>query len=63
MDGTTPFFTDSGLRELSSCTLQGVFGGTIAFSPATSLEIGVSEDLAVNTASDVVLHLALSRRF
>jgi hypothetical protein len=61
--GHTGFYGGSDLRELSRGALQGVIGGTVAFSPATALDIGVSEDLAVNTAPDVALHLALSRRF
>ncbi|HEY5975509.1 MAG TPA: DUF3187 family protein [Geobacteraceae bacterium] len=61
--GHTPFYGDSDLRELSHSALQGVFGGTIAFSPTTTLDIGVAEDLAVNTTPDVTLNVALSRRF
>ena len=61
--GHTPFFSGSELRELSESALQVVVGGTLAFSPKTSLDIGVSEDLAVNTTPDVALHLALRRLF
>ena len=61
--GHTPFFTGSDLRELSESALQLIVGGTLAFSPQTSLDIGVSEDLAVNTTPDVALHLALHRLF
>jgi hypothetical protein len=38
-------------------------GGTVAFDTKTSLDIGVSEDLIVATAPDVVFHLALRRTF
>jgi hypothetical protein len=38
-------------------------GGTVAFGKKTSLDIGVSEDLIVATAPDVVFHLALRRTF
>jgi uncharacterized protein DUF3187 len=61
--GHTPFFTGSELRELSESALQLIVGGTLAFSPQTSLDIGVSEDLAVNTSPDVAFHLALRRLF
>jgi Protein of unknown function (DUF3187) len=61
--GHTPFFTGSDLRELSNSALQLIVGGTLAFSPRTTLDIGVSEDLAVNTAPDVALHLSLRQLF
>ena len=63
LSGHTPFYGDSDLRELASPALQFIIGGTISLSPRTALDIGVSEDIAVNTSSDVALHLALSRRF
>ncbi len=59
----TPFYGDSSLPELGDSAVQLIMGGTIAFSPTTSLDIGVSEDLAVYTSPDVALHLALTRRF
>jgi hypothetical protein len=61
--GHTPFFSGSDLRELSESALQLIVGGTLAFSPKTSLDIGVSEDIAVNTTPDVAFHLALRRLF
>jgi Protein of unknown function (DUF3187) len=62
-DGNTAFYKDSDLVELSSGSVQIVMGGTLHFSDRTALDIGVSEDLAVNTAPDVVFHLALRHRF
>ncbi|ACM22151.1 hypothetical protein Geob_3814 [Geotalea daltonii FRC-32] len=59
----TPFYGDSSLPELGDSAVQLIMGGTIAFSPTTFLDIGVSEDLAVYTSPDVALHLALTRRF
>lgn len=61
--GHTAFYRDSELRELSSSGLQLLIGGTLAFSQETSLDIGVSEDIAVNTSPDVAFHLGLRRRF
>lgn len=62
VSGHTPFFR-SELRTLGKDALQLVVGGTLAFSPWTSLDIGVSEDLIVTTSPDVAFHLALKSLF
>jgi hypothetical protein len=62
VSGHTPFF-QSEIRELGKDSLQLIVGGTLAFSPQTSLDIGVSEDVLVNTSPDVALHLALKQLF
>ena len=62
-DAHTPFYRDSGLKEVDSYSVQLTIGGTIALGKKTSLDIGVSEDLIVATAPDVVFHLALRRTF
>lgn len=62
VSGHTPFY-QSELRELGKDTLQLIVGGTLAFSPQTSLDIGVSEDVVVATSPDVAFHLALKRLF
>jgi hypothetical protein len=61
--GHTGFYKDSDLRELSNGALQLIIGGTLAFTPRTSLDIGVSEDIAVNTSPDVAFNLALRQLF
>ena len=38
-------------------------GGTLHFSDRTALDIGVSEDLVVKTAPDVVFNFALRHQF
>ena len=63
IDGHTPFYKDSNLRPLSRNSALLTFGGTVAFSPQTTLDIGVTEDLDYNTAPDVVFHFALRHRF
>ncbi|HEX9079378.1 MAG TPA: DUF3187 family protein [Desulfuromonadaceae bacterium] len=63
LSGHTAFFQGSELRELARPALHLIVGGTLNFSPTTSLDIGVSEDVAVNTSPDVALHLALRQRF
>jgi hypothetical protein len=62
VSGHTPFY-QSDLRELGKDALQLIVGGTLAFSPQTSLDIGVSEDIIVRTSPDVAFHLALKRLF
>ncbi len=63
LSGHTPFFKGSELRELDNAALQLIVGGTLHFSDKTSLDIGVSEDIARDTSPDVALHLALRTRF
>lgn len=62
-DAHTPFYRESGLREVDAYSVQLTIGGTVALDTKTSLDIGVSEDLIVTTAPDVVFHLALRRTF
>jgi hypothetical protein len=62
-DGHTAFYTDSDLVELSSGSVQVVVGGALNVSNRTAFDIGVSEDLVVKTAPDVVFHFALRHRF
>lgn len=62
-DGQTAFYKDSDLDELSSHSVQVIAGGSLLFSEKIALEIGLSEDLIVKTAPDVVFHFALSCNF
>lgn len=62
-DGQTAFYRDSSLDELSSPSVQLIIGGSFLFSEKAALEIGLSEDLIVKTAPDVVFHFALSWKF
>jgi hypothetical protein len=62
VSGHTPFYR-SELRELGRDALQMIIGGTLAFSPRTSLDFGVSEDILVRTSPDVAFHMALKRLF
>jgi hypothetical protein len=59
----TSFYSDSELREVNAASAQLIVGGTLAFCDRTTLDIGVVEDIIVNTAPDVVFHFALRRRF
>ena len=59
----TSFYKDSALRELNATSVQLTLGGTLAFTERITLDLGVTEDLIVNTAPDVVFHLDLRGRF
>lgn len=62
VDGHTPFF-DSALDELGEPAAILTFGGDLALGAETALEIGISEDIATETAPDIVFRLALRSRF
>jgi hypothetical protein len=62
VDGHTSCYNDSVLRELSD-SLQLAFGGTLGLTETLTLDIAISEDVAVNTAPDIVFHLALRQTF
>jgi len=62
-DAHTSFYTGSSLKQVNSGSVQLVSGGTIGFSEKTFLDVGISEDVWVDTAPDVVFHLALRSRF
>ncbi|GAB4266118.1 MAG: DUF3187 family protein [Deferrisomatales bacterium] len=53
----------SRVDPLGSGSVQLVLGGTLALPGAARLELAVVEDVAVDTAPDVVFHLALRKRF
>lgn len=61
VDGHSPFY-DSDLRELSS-SMQLTIGGTLGLTDSLHLDIGVSEDIVVKSASDVVFHFALRQTY
>jgi hypothetical protein len=61
-NGHTSFYKDSALRELNANSVQLTIGGTLAFTERISLDLGVTEDVIVKTAPDVVFHLALRGR-
>jgi hypothetical protein len=62
-DAHTPFFRNSDLCELSANAAHLVIGGTVALAKGLTLDIGVSEDILVNTAPDVVFHFSLNSSF
>lgn len=52
-------FYDSELTELGSSSAQLLLGGSIRIGEKTFLDLSVSEDIAVDTAPDVVFQIAL----
>jgi hypothetical protein len=63
MDAHTPFFRDSDLQALSHNAVVLQIGGTLGLTERSSLDIAVSEDLAVGTAPDVAFHFNFVTRF
>jgi hypothetical protein len=59
----TSFYRGSDFTQVDAGSVQLTTGGTLAFSPRTALDIGVTEDLVVNASPDVVFHFSLSHRF
>jgi hypothetical protein len=50
-DANTPFYKNSSLTELSTCSVQTVWGFTFALTRKTALDVDFSEDYIVNTTS------------
>lgn len=61
-DGNTAFY-DSNLSQLGDFSGQLVMGGTLGLPEDFILDLGVSEDIIVDTAPDVVFHFDLRRLF
>jgi len=59
----TPFYRGSDLVELNGIVTQLTYGATVAFCAKTSLDFGMSEDIAIDRSPDTTFHLALSRKF
>ena len=63
IDAHTSFYKDSELRTLNRGSAQLTLGGTLALSRGTTLDVGITEDIIVLTAPDVVFHISLRHRF
>ena len=59
----TSFFRDSDLKQINAPSAQLIIGGALNFTPKTSLDIGITEDIIVDTSPDVVFHLSLRHAF
>ena len=59
MDFHSPFFADTGLAPLDDWAVALVCGATVRLPAGFALDVAVAEDVAVNTAPDVVFHVGL----
>lgn len=62
LDARTALY-DSALAELGDPAVILTMGGSLGLGEKTTLDLGVGEDLAVNTSPDVTFHLGLTHRF
>jgi hypothetical protein len=62
LDGNSALY-QSGLREIGNPAVLLTVGGTLGLGEATTLDIGLGEDLAVTTAPDAIFHFSLNHKF
>jgi len=60
LDTHSPFYSDSGLRQLGRYAVQGLLGLDWEFAPRTFLAFSISEDMVVGAAPDVAFNLSLT---
>jgi hypothetical protein len=60
LDMHSPFYSDSGLRQLGRYAVQGLLGLDWEFAPRTFLAFSISEDMVVGAAPDVAFNLSLA---
>lgn len=63
LDVHSPFYSDSGLRQLGEYAAQGLLGLDWEFTPRKFLAFSISEDLVVGTSPDVTFNLSLTVPF
>lgn len=63
LNANSRLYNSSSLAEIAKPAFMLVTGGALKFPGDYQLDIGVSEDVSVGTASDVALHLGLSKLF
>lgn len=63
LDTHSPFYSDSGLRQLGRLAVQGLLGLDWEFAPRKFLAFSISEDLVVGAAPDVAFNLSLTMPF
>ncbi|MEW6329948.1 MAG: DUF3187 family protein [Pseudomonadota bacterium] len=60
LDFHSPFYSDSGLRQLGRYAAQGLLGLDWEFAPRKFLAFSISEDMVVGAAPDVAFNLSLA---
>ena len=63
LDMNSPFYDRTHFRQLNSFSVQGLAGLIWEFAPRSYLEFSITEDLIVDTSSDVVFLLSLTLPF
>lgn len=63
LDMHSPFYSDSGLRQLGRYAVQGLLGLDWEFAPRKSFVFSISEDMVVGAAPDVAFNLSLTTSF
>lgn len=63
LDAHSPFYSDSGLRQLGRYAVQGLLGLDWEFAPRKSFVFSISEDMVVGAAPDVAFNLSLTTSF
>ncbi len=63
VDGHSSFYRNSALDQLNSTSAQLAIGGTLHLSEVDDVDLCVTEDIVVDSASDVVFHIAWNHRF
>jgi hypothetical protein len=63
VDWHSPFYGQSQVRQLTSGSAQLVMGATLALPWQLWLDLAVVEDVVVDTAPDIVFHIALRQQF
>ena len=61
VDVHSPLFADTGMAPLDDWAVELVCGATVRLPRRFALDLAVAEDVAVNTAPDVVFHVGLKR--
>ena len=61
VDVHSPFFADTGQAPLDDWAVDLVCGATVLLPGRIALDLAVAEDVAVDTAPDVVFHVGLKR--
>jgi hypothetical protein len=64
LNGHTPFYRGSSLRELNVTSVQLVFGQSFALTRDTELHVAVAEDLlSLTTSPDFGMQVGMKVRF
>jgi hypothetical protein len=63
LDAHSPFYNDSGLRQLGEYAIVGLLGLDWKFAPRKFLAFSISEDLVVGASPDVAFNLSLTMPF